>query len=244
MLIQCPKCERKGDIPDRFGLSPHSVRCRRCKTQFMTVPFAAGEHGDLVTTASDEAPDAQIVVDLSGRISPSVGAIGDGKQFGPLPDARGPGDSHYEWPVINDVDIDDSQVDLPAFSADDDWSSDEMAVLESDASSDEIPVAEPAPLAATGPGARFRFVAAILIRVLSLAIFGFFVLQGVLNAQTVGLSIAALVAGCLGIGGLLLLSMARDPHPRLLNDFTGSVRRAGPHADIDRPIASDRSVAR
>jgi hypothetical protein len=209
----------------------------------MTVPLTAREHGGRVTTPLDEAPDAQIVVDLSGRNSPSVRAIGDGTQFGPMPDARGPGDSHYEWPVINDVDMDDSQVDLPAFSGGDDWSSDEMPVLAPDASSDEISVVEPAPLAATGPGARFRFMAAILIRVLSLAILGFFVMQGVLNAQTVGLSIMALVAGCLGIGGLLLLSMARGPHPRLLNNFTGSVRRAGSHTDIDRPIASDRSVA-
>ena len=56
--------------------------------------------------------------------------------------------------------------------------------------------------------ARYRITPAALIRLATLAILGIFVLHGVWNARTVGTAIMAFVAGCLGLGGLVLLSKA------------------------------------
>ncbi len=239
MLIQCPKCERKGDIPDRFGLTPHSVRCRTCRTQFTTVPLTDNKKGNRLSTPLDETPDAEILVNLSRPRSPLFRADVDVNEIGPLLDVRGPGDSHYEWPVIREVDIDDSQVEIPAFSADDPESSDELPTLAPDPPSEEILVAESSQFASASLFARYRIAIATLIRLVSLAILGFFVFQVVSNAQTVGTSIMALVVGCLALASLLLLSMTLGPHPRLVSAFTHSVHHAGSRSDLDRPIPSD-----
>jgi hypothetical protein len=239
MLIQCPKCKRKGDIPDRFGLTPHSVRCRTCQAQFTTVPLTAREHSDRLTAPLNQAPDAQIVANHARPHLTSIRADGERDDVESLPDARGPGDSHYEWPVISDVEQDDSQVELPAFTASDEPSSDDLPAFAPDPPSEEVLDAEPARLAATRRSAWYRVTPATLIRLTSLAILGFFVLHGVLNARTVGTAIMAFVAGCLGLGGVLLLSKAQGAQPKLLSDFTNNVRRSGPHSDLDRPIPSD-----
>jgi zinc-ribbon domain len=238
MLIQCPKCKRKGDIPDRFGLAAHSVRCRTCQTQFTTVPRTVREPSDRLTTPLNQAPETQIAISHARPHLPPLRAHDERNDIESLPEARGPGDSHYEWPVISDLEEDDSQVELPAFTASDEPSSDDLPAFEPDSPSEEVLVAEPAGLVSS-PWARYRVTPATLIRLTSLAILGFFVLHGVLNAQTVGFAIMALVAGCLGLGGLLLLSKAQGAQPKLLNEFSATVRRSGPRSDLDRPITSD-----
>jgi hypothetical protein len=224
MLIQCPKCERKGQIPDRFGLTPHSVRCRACQAQFKTVPLTAREHGDRLTAPPNQGTGAQTVVKLPRPHPPSV-RIDDDDNIESLPDARGPGDSHYEWPVITEAEIDDSQVELPAFSAGDDPSGDEMPAFTPEAPSEEFSAAEPARSGAASRLAWYRVTPANLIRLATLAILGFFVLQGVWNARTIGAAVMAFVAGCLGLGGLVLLSKAHGAQPKLLSEFTANVRR-------------------
>jgi zinc-ribbon domain len=238
MLIQCPKCKRKGDIPDRFGLAAHSVRCRTCQTQFTTVPLTAREHSDLLTSPLNEAPDTQIAANHARPHLPSFRIDGERNDIDSLPAARGPGDSHYEWPVISDMEQDDSQVELPAFTASDEPSSDDLPAFEPDSPSEEVLVAKPARLVSS-PWARYRVTPATLIRLTSLAILGFFVLHGVLNARSFGTAIMAFVAGCLGLGGVLLLSKAQGAQPKLLSEFSANVRRSRPRSDLDRPIPSD-----
>jgi hypothetical protein len=238
MLIQCPKCERKGNIPDRFGLTPHSIRCRTCQTQFTTVPLTPHEDSDRLTAPLNQAPDTHVVVNRARSHLPSFRTDGERDDVESLPVARGPGDSHYEWPVINDLEQDDSHVELPAFTASDEPSSDDLPAFEPDFPSEEILVAERARLV-TSPWARYGVTPATLIRLASLAILGFFVLHGVLNAQTVGFAIMAFVAGCLGLGGLLVLSRVQGTQPKLLSEFSANVRRSGPRSDLDRPIPSD-----
>src|SRR6202789_2795016 len=108
MLIQCPICERKGNIPDRFGLTPHSIRCRTCQTQFTTVPLTAQGHNDRLTAPLNQAPGTQTVANHVRPHLPSFRIDGERDDVESLPEARGPGDSHYEWPVISELESDDS----------------------------------------------------------------------------------------------------------------------------------------
>ena len=181
MLIQCPKCQRKGDIPDRFGLTPHSVRCRTCQTKFMTVPLGLPHSGDrptmpLLVNSTEEHS-------LCRHVSPpSFGDFPAGEVVSTT-DEHGPGDSHYEWPVIDDTDADESQVELRTFAAEDHESSDEIPVISPESPSGEIVIGEPTSHRSAAISARYRFAAAIVIRVLLLSILGYFILQAVLNAR-------------------------------------------------------------
>lgn len=241
MLIQCPKCQRRGDIPDRFGLTPHSVRCRTCRTQFMTVPLSAPEAGDHPTMLNSvNSTDERAFVDISRQRSFRDGPA---VEIASAVDARGPGDSHYEWPAVDGVDVDDSQVEVPAFAAEVDESSDDIPVLAAESPSGEIVIGEPTSHGSAAIWARSPFAPAVLIRSLSLAILGFFVLQAVLNAGTVSAAVLAFIAGAVGLASLLLLSREHRPDPRLLGEFTKNLTQAGSRTDLDRSIVRDRSVA-
>jgi hypothetical protein len=236
MLIECPNCHRKGNIPDRFGLSPHFIRCRTCLTRFTTVPITVHQETNRLLAPQEELPDDQIVVDLR---QPDTSGLSDGTDTDDLEaiaGPRGPGDSHYEWPGISDPDLDDSQVELPAFTDGDDSSSGETPAFAADSSSVEISVINPGHDALTGSRAGYRLAAALLIRTVSLAIFGFFVFEAGRNAHTVGgASAMALVAGCMGLCGLLLLDHdLRDLISRLV---TAMSRKQGVRSRPERQTA-------
>jgi hypothetical protein len=151
-------------------------------------------------------PDEQIDVDFRRPQSPSLIAGIDTDDVEAMEGPRGPGDSHYEWPGISDPDLDDSQVELPAFTDGDDSSSAETPAFAADSASVEISVINPGHDALNGSRPGYRLAAALLIRAVSLAIFSFFVFEAGRNVHTVGgASVMALVAGCMGLCGLILL---------------------------------------
>ena len=236
MLIECPNCHRKGDIPDRFGLSPHFVRCRNCLTRFTTVPLTVHKEAHRPLARRDDVTDMQTDVDLRRPHSSSLIAGADSDDVEAMAGPRGPGDSHYEWPGISDPDLDDSQVELPAFTDGDDSSSAETPAFAADSASVEISVINPGHDALNGSRAGYRLAAALLIRAVSLAIFGFFVFEAGRNAHTVGgASVMALVAGCMGLCGLLLLDHdLRDLLSRLV---TAMSRKQGVRSRPERQTA-------
>jgi hypothetical protein len=128
-------------------------------------------------------------------------------------DALGPGDSHYELTVVCDDKDDDSQVELSAFTSGEFASSDEIAALAENLSSDEIQTADPRYSNRDDPGGWYRLAAVLTVGALTLAIVGFLARRGILSIPTIGTAIMALIAGCVGLGGLglLLLSMTRSP---------------------------------
>ncbi len=142
---------------------------------------------------------------------------------------------------MNDGEDDDSQVELPAFPSDDDPSSDEIAVLAEDQPSAEILIADSRHSHFTDTWVRHRFAGTLIAGALALAILGFFVRQAILNSQAVSSWITALIAGCIGLGGLLLLllSMTRNPLHVLLGEPAKNLRRPSPRPDIGGQIASE-----
>ena len=56
MLIQCPKCNRSGEIPDRFELGRHRVRCRICEMRFWIIPLTAKDKIDRLAEPIEESP--------------------------------------------------------------------------------------------------------------------------------------------------------------------------------------------
>jgi hypothetical protein len=240
MLIQCPQCERVGEIPDRFGLTSHRIRCRACQARFWTVAPGAKEVIDRHATPFERSPDTRIASPHTAFPFVPVSASLDHDDDSTL-DGLDPDDSHYELTVRNEEEIDDSQVDIPAFMSGDDPSSDEIAVLVEDPPTAASFIAEPRHSQLNVPRGRFRFAGPVAVGALSLTILAFLVRQGILDSQTVNSSITALIAGCIGLGGvlLLLLSMSRTPLHQHLGELAKILRRPRPRRELDRPVASD-----
>jgi hypothetical protein len=240
MLIQCPGCDRRGNIPDRFGLAPHKVRCRTCDARFWTVPPSAKEEISRRAMPIGESPNTRVAGDLAPfpYLPVSVGLDDDDDS---TLDALGPGDSHYELTVTYDDESDDSQIEIRAFASGEAPSSDEIAVLAEDPSSAEILIADPRHFNLVDPGSRYRFAIMLTMGLLTLAMLGFLVRYRILSAQPVRSSITALFAGCIGLGGVLvvLFSMNRSPRLFFLGELAKNLRRSSPRSKIDSQVASE-----
>jgi hypothetical protein len=240
MLIQCPRCYRTGNIPDRFGLAPHRVRCRTCEMRFWTVPLPGEEGIDRRPLPMEETRETLVVRDLAPLPSrPANASLDDDEDF--TFHALGPGDSHYELTISNDDEHDDSQVEPIAFTSDDAPSSDEIAVFAEGSPSEELLIGERPHSRPTDPGGRHRVAGTVIAGALSLAILGFFVRQGILSAQTVSSSVTALIAGGIGLGGVLLLlfAMSRSPLHLLPAELAKALRRHRRRSDLDGQVASE-----
>jgi hypothetical protein len=240
MLIQCPGCDRRGEIPDRFGLAPHKVRCRTCDARFWTVPRSPKEGIGRVATRIGESRDTKVAGDVAPLpyLPVSVGLDDDDDSSH---GALGPGDSHYELTATHDDESDDSQVEIRAFASGDAPSSDEIPVLAEDPSSAEILIADPRHSNLVDPGGRFRFAIMLTVGLLSLVILGFLVRHEILSAQPVRSAITALIAGCIGLCGVLvvLLSLNRSPRHFVLGELAKNLRRSSTRSKIDSQVASE-----
>jgi hypothetical protein len=212
MLIRCPQCDRAGEIPDRFGLAAHKIRCRVCEARFLTTTRPAIKEIDRPSVPIERSSNPRIVGNLAPIPELPVSVSPDDDDDSTL-DTLDLNDSHYELTVVNDEEIDDSQVELPAFTSEDVPSSDEIAVLTDDPPSEETLIGDPRHANLTDPRRRYRFAATLTAGVLLLAILAYFMHQGIFNGQPVSSAITALIAGCLGLGGvvLLILSVIRRP---------------------------------
>jgi hypothetical protein len=220
MLIRCPKCNRTGNIPDRFGLAPHKIRCRACEMRFLTIPLRTKDGIDRPDLPIEEFPATRILSALAPPSTLPVVVDPDDDDDSTL-DTLGPGDSHYELTVVCDDEDDDSQDELSAYTSGEWSSSDEIAALAENLPSDEILIADPRYSNLDDPGGLYRLAVVLTVGALTLAIVGFFARRGVLSIPTIGTSIMALIAGCVGLGGLglLLLAMTRSsPRHRQSND--------------------------
>jgi hypothetical protein len=133
MYIRCPKCGRRGYLPDRLVPEANSLRCRRCKANFLT-PELAGLSAD---RGGGPAFDAAGGVGLTDRPTAFVADgyfSGFDDEPGP-PRERGPGDSNYELTfTLRDISADSST----------EWDTAAATVEPEPPSSDEIAAVSPA----------------------------------------------------------------------------------------------------
>jgi hypothetical protein len=188
--------------------------------RFLTIPLRTKDGIDRPDLRIEEFPATRILSALAPLPTLPVVVDLDDDDDSTL-DALGPGDSQYELTVVCDDKDDDSQVELSAFTSGECSSSDEIAALAENLSSDEIHTADPRYSHLDDSGGWYRLAVVLTVGVLSLAIVGFFARRGILSIPTIGTSIMALIAACVGLGGLglLLLSMTRSsPRHRQSND--------------------------
>jgi hypothetical protein len=128
MYIRCPNCGRRGFLPDRLVPEANSLRCRKCRAQFLT-PELAGRSAERGTGASFDGNGGGPKREKPGSYL-ADGFFG-GFDASDSPREAGPGDSNYELTFTLRGTPGDS---------DDDW---EAATEESEApSSDEIEAVE------------------------------------------------------------------------------------------------------
>lgn len=133
MYIRCPKCGRRGQLPDRWIPEAHTLRCRRCRAMFKTPELArmsadvgVGPGFDSVSKVAREDQPSAFMTDgyFSGFDDPLLS-----------PREPGPGDSNYELTFT----LQDAEGD-----PDSDWDSDTAEFVGEAPSSDEIPAPTPA----------------------------------------------------------------------------------------------------
>jgi len=151
-----------------------------------------------------------------------------------------PDDSQYELPISAVVDIEDSQVELPAFTPersaarDDNWpiAGGERPSLEPSLSSPEYPSF----IASCG---RYYFAVAIAFGAFSLGVLGFFLVREVLGGQAISVSVTLLIVGCVGMVAFLLLSLTVTALNLLLADLAKNVRQMRLQTEPKTRIVSD-----
>jgi hypothetical protein len=139
MDIRCPKCGRRGQLPDRWVPHAQGLRCRRCQANFPTRELSR------LATERTAAPTFESV---GGRaVSPEPAAFLADGFFSAFDDAAksprrlGPGDSNYVLTcTLSD----------PSGDSSTDWDAQTVDLAPEAPSSDEIEAIGPASAAATG----------------------------------------------------------------------------------------------
>jgi hypothetical protein len=238
MVIRCPSCGRTGKFPHPFGLTAHTLRCRRCSALFVTVPtqvdgaeLPALEHAPLAGSATDSGMFP--LDDLAAREDSGFGALGDII-----------GDSHYELGAISD-DVSDSQIDLPAFAADDlDWDEPQSAPqLNRDGVRRALGASGLVQIGPIEAWGRYHLYVALGFAAASLGVMGYFLLRPLVGGATVGSSTTALVVGCIGTIAFLLLSLAATTLNLRLVELARNVRQLARPANMISEAADERSRA-
>lgn len=225
MYIHCPKCGRRGRLPDAWAPEAYSLRCRKCQAMF-TTPELASQAGDRGLAAGFDA------IAGMGRKESRSAYLTDGYFSGfeePMVATRpaGPGDSNYELTfTLGDA---EGQSD-PGWDAGIDLPAPELP------SSDEIPVLRPAD-DALGPdswphrfladwGARLIVAALVLVGTF-LAVLIFLLARILGQGAPPDWTAAALVAGFAGAVALLMLSVPLILLAALMSQLVREVRRLG-----------------
>jgi hypothetical protein len=114
MRISCPKCGNTGRLPEHLSSGTHAVRCRKCRSRFMTVCVDREELEAEVRSTPGVISAPRALAGVARRDRESIfdsDCDDDSSEI-----VLGPGDSHYELgPAFEDF-YDDSHPDLPVVS--------------------------------------------------------------------------------------------------------------------------------
>ncbi len=201
-----------------------NLRCRRCGRRFSTIPRAAKEELALAPPLFEASAAAQSFGSFA-RFS----AITRTSQVDDPDDASlqavKPDDSQYELPIVTDVDLEDSQVEIPVFAPTRSSADDQSPVIDDDRPSIVLSLSTPWPYRFVNTWGRYHFAVAIGFCTFSLVVLGFFLAREVLGGQTIGVSVTLLIVGCVGMIAFLLLSLTVTALNVLLADLAKNVRR-------------------
>ena len=233
-MIRCPKCDRVGFLPDRLAPEARSLRCRKCKANFLTTDLAVKE-GNQRRGVDDSWQGT--VMDSTGAGQPRQKAapfLAEG-MFGRFDEPErplrtlGPGDSNYEMTFSIDDSPDDPGID---------WDKDDGDFLEPEApSSDEIEAIIPGGTEAKRSELWFYgFIVSwgrpLCFGVLgfvcfSVLVIGFLVASslGVAGSQAIPTSIQALIVASVGTIALLLIGTSMFFHIVFLADLAKRIHR-------------------
>jgi hypothetical protein len=226
MYIRCPKCGRRGQVPDRWVPEVHSLRCRKCQALFKTPELAR------IAAEVGVSPSFEPMANL-GRAEEPGSFMADG-YFGGFDDdamepprTPGPGDSNYELTfAIREVDGESGSG----------WDTETPDVEPEAPSSDEIPALT------TGSAERWhhRFIESfgLVLIVLALALIAIAVPTiGYLLWQTLGsvpppaFPSPTLIAGLACAVGLLMISVPLILISAFLSDLVRDSRRRDQPSD-------------
>jgi hypothetical protein len=238
MMIRCPKCERIGRLPVHLGSIARMVRCRRCRARISIVPSAAKEGRSLAQPLFEASPTAETVSSLA-RFSSETRTANVDEQEDWSPRPVGPDDSQYELPVSTDVDIEDSQVELPAFTLEASSPNDRSFGAGDDPPSVELMVSSSWYYTFIDSWGRYHLGVAIGFGALSLVLLGFFLAREILGGQTIGASITLLIVGCVGMVAFMLLSVTVTALNRQLAELAKYVRRMRIHSEPKTRIVGE-----
>jgi hypothetical protein len=242
MTIRCPRCGRTGDVPDQLESTPHTVRCRKCLTRFSPVSLPDLEGFSRLRPRRDGRPGERAASGLA--LMPFLPLLTTAREE--ENHSSDDEDSQYELPVMID-DGDDSQDGPRAGEAGRCLSSDDFPVYTDNRPSGEFAVRPGAEIAVANlwylrfidSWARYHFVIALGFGALSLVILGFSLARAVVGAQTVSLSVTALITGGIALVAFSLLLVTATALNLVLVSLARNVRRLRIPHDRDRRIASD-----
>jgi hypothetical protein len=236
MIIRCPGCGREGNVPDRIGLSYHKLRCRPCGTRFSVGPGPpprSARHSKTSLSVRDSALES-----LDGASAQANGFSAGSDDDLPALSSRLAGDSQYEMGAIFGDGIDDSQVELPAFSPGQaDEVTDPVPPFETELS--EFLLTAPWYYRFIESWGRLHFYIALGFTASSLSLLGFLLLRALVAGHLVSSSTTALIIGCIGTIAFLLLSLSATALILLLVDLARNVRLLIEHRDRNLSMPAD-----
>jgi hypothetical protein len=221
MILRCPRCGREGTVPERLGRLAHRVRCRPCGARFSTGP--APGNGELRAPGAVETGAGDPLVRDGASLSD------DGFSGGSDPDLatsapRSPFDSQYEMTAELGGELDDSQVELPAFTSTAARSGDSDSGPAFETESSEFLLAVPWYFKFIESWGRLHFYVAVGFAASSLSVLGFLLIRALVAGQILSSSITALIVGCVATIAFLLLSLSATVLIILLVDLARNVR--------------------
>jgi hypothetical protein len=238
MTIQCPHCNRPGQLPDDLLSASRRVRCRKCNASFVTVPTPA-RTAPAAALAPTEISRNTEVLSRSGRFySMSAFPEFDDESGESATIVLGPGDSHYELPVTGSGEA-ESEDDRPALELDRAFRHpvDSDAIFAAAASGGLL--AHPWYYRFLHSCGRIPFLLALGIGIGSLAGLGFFLVRALIIGQTASSSITALVLACVSLTAFILLSVTATALYLLLLDLARNARAVSIRPDLSTTVADD-----
>jgi hypothetical protein len=230
MYIRCPKCGRRGFLPDRLVPEANSLRCRKCRAQFLT-PELAKLSSERVAGPAFDPKGAGTKREREKPGSFLTDGFFGGFEDSESPRELGPGDSNYELTFT----LRDARGD-----SDDDWEA-ATGEIESEApSSDEIEAVSMSRDASAGPGSwHHRFIVAwgplwigavLALIAITIPVVGYLLWRTLGGAGEVDTPSPTLVAGLACTVALLVISVPLMLLAACLTEVVRDVRGPRDHA--------------